>query len=83
VPPFARKTPQRKTFLFNFGTLHLATVSPWGSTQPLTEIFTRNILWGVKGAGARGLQVPTVWKSGSLNLLEPSWPVRHTCTGIA
>jgi hypothetical protein len=47
-----------------------------GSTQPLTEISTRNISWGVKGAGAWGWQfyhfhVPTVWKSGSLNLLEP------------
>jgi hypothetical protein len=25
---------------------------PWGSTQPLTEMSTRNISWGVKAAGA-------------------------------
>jgi hypothetical protein len=36
-----------------------------GSTQPLTEMSTRNISWGVKTAGAYGwqpyhLQVPTV-----------------------
>jgi hypothetical protein len=48
-----------------------------GSTQPLTEISTRNISWGVKAAGALGwqpyhLHVPIVLKSGSLNFLEPS-----------
>jgi len=42
---------------------------------------------GVKAAGAQGsqpyhLQVPTVLKSGSLNLLEPSRPVQ-ACYGIA
>jgi len=32
TPPFARKTQQRKTFLFNFGTLslHPAIISPCG-----------------------------------------------------
>ena len=58
-----------------------------GSTQPLTEMGTRNISWGVKAAGAYGwqpyhLHVPTVLKSGSLNLLEPSGPVQ-ACNGIA
>jgi hypothetical protein len=56
-----------------------------GLTQPLREIRTRNISWwlwwwwgrGVKAAGAYGWQpyplyVPTVLKSGSLDLLEPS-----------
>ena len=48
-----------------------------GSTQPLTEMSTRNISWGIKAAGAYGwqpyhLHVPTVLKSGSLSLLEPS-----------
>jgi len=57
-----------------------------GSTQPLTEMSTRNFL-GVKAAGASGwqpyhLHVPTVLKSGSLNLLEPSGPVQ-ACNGIA
>jgi len=42
---------------------------------------------GVKAAGAWGwqpyhLHVPTVLKSGSLNLLEPSGP-GHACNGIA
>jgi hypothetical protein len=58
-----------------------------GSTQPLTEMSTRNICWGVKVAGASGwqpyhLHVPTVLKSGSLNLLEPPGPAR-ACTGTA
>jgi hypothetical protein len=47
-----------------------------GSTQPLTEMSTRNISWGAKAAGAQRwqlyhLHVPTVLKSGSLDLLEP------------
>ena len=61
-----------------------------GSTQPLTEISTRNISWG--GGGGKGGQclrlttlhfhVPIVSKSGSLNLLEPLGPI-HPCNGIA
>ena len=55
--------------------------------QPLTEMSTRNISCGVKAAGAYGrqpyhLHVPTVLKSGSLNVLEPSGPVQ-ACAGIA
>ena len=52
-----------------------------GSTQPLTEMGTRNTSWkerggGVKAAGAEGWQpyhlyVPIVLKSAILNLLEP------------
>ena len=58
-----------------------------GSTQPLTEMSTRNISWGVKAASAYGwqpyhLHVPTVLKSGSLSLLEHSGPVQ-ACNGIA
>ena len=57
-----------------------------GLTQPLTEMSTKNISWGVKAAGAEGwpynLHVPIVLKSGSLNLLEPSGPVQ-ACNGIA
>jgi hypothetical protein len=57
------------------------------STQPLTEMCTRNISWGVKAAGAYGwqpyhLHVPIVWTSGSLNLLKPSGPVQ-AWNGIA
>ena len=56
-------------------------------TQPLTEISTKNISWGVKADGAKGWQtyhlyVPTVLKSESLNLLESSEPVQ-ACNGIA
>ena len=58
-----------------------------GLTQPLTEMSTRNISWGVKAVGAYGLQpyylqVPIVLKSGILSLLEPSGPVQ-ACNGIA
>jgi len=58
-----------------------------GLTQPLTEVSTRNISWGVKAASAQGwqpyhLHVPIVLKSGSFNLLEPSGPVQ-VCNGIA
>ena len=52
-----------------------------GLTQRFTELSTRDISWGVKAAGAWGWQtyrihVPTVLKSRSLNLLEPSGPVQ-------
>jgi hypothetical protein len=58
-----------------------------GSTPLLTQTSSRNISWEVKAADALGsesyhLHVPTVLKSGSLNLLEPSEPVQ-ACTGIS
>jgi hypothetical protein len=58
-----------------------------GLTQPLTQMSTRNISWWVKAAGAYGwhpyhLHVPNVFKSGKLNLIEPSGPVQ-ACNGIA
>jgi len=61
-----------------------------GLTQPLTEMSTRNSSWGgggVRRAGGGGckpyhLPVPTVSKSGSLNLLEPSGLVQ-VCNGIS
>jgi hypothetical protein len=58
-----------------------------GLTQPLTEMSTRNIPWGVKVAGTYGwqlyhLQVPIVLKSGSLIVLELSGCVQ-ACNGIA
>ena len=58
-----------------------------GLTQPLTEMSTRNISWGIKAAGALGWQlyyihVTIFLKSGSLKLLEPSGPVQ-ACSGIA
>ena len=64
-----------------------AALWPWGSTQPLTEMSTRNISCVVKVVGAwcwqpYHLHVLIVLKSGSLNLLEPSGPVQ-ACNGIA
>jgi hypothetical protein len=58
-----------------------------GSTEPLTEISTRNVSWVVNTANAQGrqpyhFQVLIVLKSGSLNLLVPSGPVQ-ACSGIA
>jgi hypothetical protein len=49
---------------------------------PLTNEY-RNISWG-KGVGLKPcrIHVPIVLKSGSLNLLEPSRPVK-ACNGIA
>jgi hypothetical protein len=58
-----------------------------GSTQPLTEMSTGGISWGVKAAGAKGWQPYRIYemiamKSGKLQLLEPSGSV-HFCNGIA
>jgi hypothetical protein len=55
-------------------------ITALGLTQPLTEVSTRNISWGIKAAGAYGwqpyhLHVPTVLKSGGLHL--------QACNGIA
>jgi hypothetical protein len=58
-----------------------------GSTQPLTEMSTRNISLGVRVASMYGLQpyqlhVLTLLISGCLNILEPSGPVQ-ACNGTA
>ena len=53
------------------------------STQPLTEMSTRNISRGLRRPVHRAdFHVPIVLKSGSLNLLEPSGPLQ-ACSGIA
>jgi hypothetical protein len=57
-----------------------------GLTQPLPDMSTRNIFWGVKVPGAKGWQLCNlhmliVLKSGSLNLLEPLEPLK-AFTGI-
>jgi hypothetical protein len=56
-----------------------------GSTWPLTGMSTRNMSCGIKTAGVYGwpyhLHVPTVRKSGSLNLLGHSGPVQ-TCRRV-
>ena len=67
--------------------IDIVCIMALGLTQPLTEMSTRNISWGVKAAGAEGwqlyyLHVPIVLKSGSLYLLEPSGPVQ-ACNWIA
>jgi hypothetical protein len=58
-----------------------------GLIQPLTKTGNRKISWGVNAVGEYGWQpyhhsLPTVLKSGSLNLLEPSGPVQ-ACIGCA
>jgi len=58
-----------------------------GSTQPVTEMSTRNASWGVKDNRCVGLKpyhlhVPIILKFGSLSLLEPSGTVQ-ACNGIA
>ena len=58
-----------------------------GSTQPLTEMNTRGVSWGVKMTGVYNwqsyhLHVSIVFISDSLDLLESSGPVQ-SCTGIA
>jgi hypothetical protein len=57
-----------------------------GSTQPLTKNEYQEYFLGVKVAGKDWqpchFHVPIVLKSGSLNLLEPSGPVK-ACNGIA
>jgi hypothetical protein len=64
---------------------HSSRTMALGSTQPLTEMSTRNISLGIKAAVAERskpyhLHVATVLKSGSLNLLEPSGSVQ-VCNG--
>jgi len=56
-----------------------------GLTQPLTEMSTKNISWGLKSAVAYHwqsyhLHVLIVFKSENLNLLERSVPVKN-CNG--
>ena len=57
-----------------------------GSTQPLTEMSTRGIFWGGKGGRCVKLTAlppsRVVMKSGNLNFLEISGPLR-TCNGNA
>ena len=52
-----------------------------GLNQPLTEMSTRSIFWGIKAAGALGwhfdVHVSIVLKSGSLILLEISGSVQE------
>jgi hypothetical protein len=78
--------PDGVTGIFHWHNPPSRTRAP-GLTQPLTEMSTRNISWEVKTAGVYGwqpyhLHMPAVLKSGSFNLLEPSWPVQ-ACNGIA
>ena len=58
-----------------------------GSTQPLAEMSTRSISWGVKSSRCVRLTTlppscAVVTKSGNLNFLEPSGPVQ-ACNGTA
>jgi hypothetical protein len=61
--------------------------NPSGRTMASNRNEYQECFLGVKSAGAQGwqpwhLHVPIVMKSGSLNLLEPSGPVK-ACKGIA
>jgi hypothetical protein len=51
------------------------------STQPLTEMKTRNVSCGRYVGLTYDSHMPIVLKSASLNLLEPSGPLK-ACTGI-
>ena len=55
-----------------------------GSTDPLTEMSTRNISWGKGGRCVRLITLPpscaVVTKSGNFNFLEPSGPLQ-ACNG--
>jgi len=58
-----------------------------GSTQPLVKMGTRNVSWGYRRPVREADNLTTLmrrmsWKSGSLNLLEPSGPHR-ACYGTA
>jgi len=55
-------------------------------TQPLIEMSTRIISWGVKAGGEYGwqpcdLHVPIILKSGRIKLLESPGPVQ-ACNGV-
>ena len=56
------------------------------STQPLTEMSTRSISWGLRRPVRKADNLPSsftvVTKCGSLNFLEPSGPVQ-ACNGTA
>jgi len=60
---------------------------PWSRLSLYQKRVPKIFPWGVKVADAQGWQtcqfnVPIVWKSGRLNLLEPSGSIQ-SCTGIA
>jgi hypothetical protein len=85
---FAGSIPDGVSGIFH---LHNPSCRPIavGSTQPLTEMSTRSIVWRREGKVGRCLGLTTLppscadgLKSGSLNLLEPSGPVQ-ACNGIA
>ena len=53
-----------------------------GSTQPLTEMSTRNISWGVKAAGASGGNL-TTFSADCHEIWEPEPPgTLRACPGL-
>jgi len=62
-----------------------AALWPWGRLSLYQKwvpgIFPEGKDGRCLGLTAHHLHVPNVWKSGSLNLVEPSGPVQ-TCNGI-
>ena len=82
----AGSIPDGVTGIFHWHNPSCRTVA-LGSTQPVSEMSTRNISCGVKAAGAWGwqtyhLHVPIVLRSRNLIFLEPSGPVQ-ACNEIA
>jgi hypothetical protein len=79
-----------KLSYFRAGLQVLRRTMVLGSTQPLSEMSTRNISWGGGGERQPGRWADNLTtfmcrlslKSGSLNHLEPSGLV-HACNGIA
>ena len=66
-------------YLWNFSLKNILNCAKvLRSTQPLSEMSTRNISWEVKAAGTQGGQPYNFHnlKSGRLNFLEPSGPVQ-------
>ena len=76
----SRVVPDKFVAIFHWRNPSGRTVA-LGSTQPLTEMSTKNISWGLTWTVPRADNLTTL-KSGSLNLLEPSGPVQP-CTGTA
>ena len=82
----AGSIPDGVTGIFHWHNFSSRTMT-LGSNQPRTEMSFRNTSWGGKGNRCvvltnLVLHVPTVLKSGLLNLLEPSGPVQ-ACNSIA
>ena len=72
-PKVAGSNPDRVIGIFHWHNPSGCTMA-LGLTQPLTEMSTRNISWGVKAAGASGWQPTTfMWRLSSNLGASSSW----------